>query len=114
MYNRYHGATEPSSHSSGGSQRAPRTGIASVLREDVGEWRLEVTYRRIGLAISRDQYSVVIRRETPAHEEFLTGFSSKQAAVSAARKRIEMLQYLARRARLTGRRVIRPVNRPRW
>ena len=59
----------------------------------------------MGTAIRRDLYGVKIRRSSPPHEEFLSGFSSRRAAIAAAEKRIEMLTYMAQRARL--RRVTR-------
>lgn len=79
---------------SGKWQRVPHTGVGSVTREQVGEWLVEVSHRRIGVAVKRDQYSVKISRPSSAYEESLQGFRTKDAALQAARKRIELLTHV--------------------
>ncbi len=90
MYRRFH--TKSSGNPSGKWQRVPHTGVGQLVREQLHDWEIELTHRTVGTAIRRDQYSVTIRRETPPYEEFLTGFASKAAALSAARRRIELLR----------------------
>ncbi|MCA9122003.1 MAG: hypothetical protein H6822_12015 [Planctomycetaceae bacterium] len=92
MHFRYRGGSK--SNSSGKWEHRPRTGIGHVAFEEIGEWTLELTHRQIGVTIKRDQYSVTIRRESPAHEELLSGFSNKVTALAAARKRVDFLSHM--------------------
>jgi hypothetical protein len=92
MQFRYHsGSTR---NPSGKFEHLPRTGIGHVAGEVIGDWTLELTHRQVGVTIKRDQYNVTIRRESPAHEELLAGFTSKAAAMAAARKRVDLLTHL--------------------
>ena len=97
--------SKPRADATGKWHRQPHTGVGSVDRHSQGEWQIDVSHRRVGTAIKRDVFGVKIRRSSPAHEEFLSGFSSRQAAMAAAQKRIDMLTYMAQRAKL--RRVTR-------
>ena len=92
MHFRYHGGSQR--NFSGKWEHLPRTGIGHVAEEVIGDWTLELTHRQVGMTIKRDQYSVTIRRESPAHEELLSGFSSKVAALAAARKRVDFHIHL--------------------
>ena len=74
------------------TSHAPESGILPT--EEIGDWTLELSHRKVGVTIKRDQYSVTIRRESPAHEELLSGFSSKVAAMAAARKRVDLLSHM--------------------
>ncbi|MBC8352548.1 MAG: hypothetical protein H8E66_11200 [Planctomycetes bacterium] len=92
MHFRYH--TGSKRNPSGKFEHRPRTGIGHVALEVIGDWTLELAHRQVGVSIKRDQYSVTIRRESPAHEELLSGFSSKVAAMAAARKRVDLLSHM--------------------
>ena len=92
MHYRYHGGSKR--NPSGKWERLPRTGIGHVTGEEIGDWTLELAHRQVGVTIKRDQYSVTIRRASPAHEELLSGFSSKAAAMEAARKRVDLLSHM--------------------
>jgi hypothetical protein len=96
MYQRFHGASR-SPNPSGKWQSVPRSGLTRVHHEEYDGWHLEVNLRRVGSTIPRDQYSVTIRKELSAHEEYLSGFSSKAAAISAGHQRIDLLQHVHRR-----------------
>ena len=92
MHYRYHGNAKRDS--SGKWEHLPHTGIGRVTCEQLGDWTLELSHRQVGVTIKRDQYSVTIRREFPAHEELLSGFASKVSALAAARKRIDLLTHI--------------------
>ena len=92
MHYRYHGGSKR--NPSGKFEHLPHTGIGKVASEAIGDWTLELSHRRVGVTIKRDQYSVTIRRESPAYEELLSGFSSKTAALAAARKRVDLLSHV--------------------
>ena len=92
MHYRYHGGSKR--NPSGKFEHLPRTGIGHIAREEIGDWTLELAHRQVGVTIKRDQYSVTIRCESPAHEELLSGFSSKAAAMAAARKRVDLLSHM--------------------
>ena len=92
MHFRYH--TGSKRNPSGKWEHRPRTGIGHVAFEEVGDWTLELTHRQVGVTIKRDQFSVTIRRESPAHEELLSGFSTKVSAMAAARKRVDLLTHM--------------------
>ncbi len=91
MHYRFHVGTP---HPSGKWEHQPHTGVGHVWREATGDWQLEMTHRQVGMTIKRDQYAVTIRRDVPAYEEMLVGFSSKSTALAAARKRINLLSHL--------------------
>lgn len=65
-----------------------------MAREEIGDWQIEISHRQVGSTVKRDQYSAVIRRESPAYEESLPAFATKQAALSAARKRVDLLSHI--------------------
>ena len=92
MHYRYHGGSKR--NPSGKFEHVPRTGIGHIASEKIGDWIVELSHRKVGVTIKRDQYSVTIRRESPAHEELLSGFSSKVAAMAAARKRVDLLSHM--------------------
>jgi hypothetical protein len=92
MHYRYH--VDSNQNPSGKWQRLPHTGLGHVTGEQIGDWTLELSHRQVGVTMKRDQYSVTIRRESPAHEELLSGFSSKAAAMEAARKRVDLLSHM--------------------
>ena len=92
MHYRYHSGSKRDV--SGKWQQEPRTGISHVAREQIGDWTIELSHRRVGITIKRDQYTATIRRELPAHEEQLAGFSSKVSAMAAARKRVDLLSHM--------------------
>ena len=98
MNQRFHGSSRVPIPS-GKWQSVPRAGVASVLQEEFDGWHLEISLRRVGTTIRRDQYSATIRREVPAHQEYLSGFSSKMAALAAGRKRIDLLRHVSQRPR---------------
>ena len=92
MHYRYHAGSQR--NPSGKWEHLPRTGIGYVTCEAIGDWTLELSHRQVGVTIKRDQYSVMIRRPSPAYEELLSGFSSKVAALAAARKRVDLLSHV--------------------
>ncbi len=92
MHFRYHGGSKR--NPSGKWEHVPHTGIGHVTGEEIGDWKLELLHRQVGVTMKRDQYSVTIRRESPPHEELLSGFSSKAAAMEAARKRVDLLSHM--------------------
>jgi hypothetical protein len=92
MHYRYHGGTKR--NPSGKWEHLPHTGIGRITGETIGDWTLELSHRQVGVTIKRDQYSVTIRRESPAHEELLSGFASKVSALAAARKRVDLLTHM--------------------
>jgi hypothetical protein len=92
MHYRYHSGSKR--NPSGKWEHIPHTGIGHVTGEAIGDWTLELSHRQVGVTMKRDQYSVKIRRESPAHEELLSGFSSKAAAMEAARKRVDLLSHM--------------------
>lgn len=69
----------------------PPTGVETVAREKIGPWQVEVTYRRLGVTVRRDQFNATLRRDAPEREEALSGFATKEAALAAARRRITAL-----------------------
>jgi len=92
MYHRYHPKT--SRRPSGKWERIPHTGVGQITHEEIGEWEVKISHRKVGVSIKRDQYTAIIRRESPDYEESLTGFRSKAAALEAARKRIDLLSHV--------------------
>lgn len=54
-------------------------------------WDIEVSHRTLGVTVKRSQFSVKIRHLESAHEEFLSGFSSRQQARQAADDRVDLL-----------------------
>jgi hypothetical protein len=72
------------------------TGVGVVCSELYLGWRIDLTRRSLGLTMRREQFSVTIRRESPFAEMFLSGFSSKQTALAAARRRVQLLQPMPR------------------
>lgn len=98
MFTRY----TKSGNASGKWKHVPHTGVGSVTREEIGDWVLEVAHRQVGSVVKRDQYSVTIRREAPAYEERLTGFSSKTTALQEARRRVELLAHVREPITLRG------------
>lgn len=72
------------------------SGVGSVTVEDYEGWTIELTHRTIGATIRRDQYMVTLRRESPSYEEQLPGFATKDAALAAARKRVDLLSAVRR------------------
>ncbi len=83
--------------------RLSRSGVGTVLAESDGTWQILVAHRKTGTTIRRDVYSVTIRCESTRHEEFLPGFSSKTAAVAAAKRRIKILESLRQRREIRQR-----------
>ena len=73
----------------------PPTGVETVAREQVGPWQIEVTCRRLGVTVRRDQFNATLRRTSPEREEALTGFATKEAALAAARRRVTVLDDAA-------------------
>jgi hypothetical protein len=93
MYQRFHGASR-GPNPGGKWQSIPRSGVTRVHHEEIDGWHLEINRRRVGSTIRREQYSVTMRRELPAHQEYLSGFSSKSAAIAAGRERIDLLRHI--------------------
>ncbi len=81
---------------SGKWKRRVRTGVGHVTAEDYRGWTIELTHRTVGTTIKRDQFAVTLRRDSPAYDEQLSGFRTKDAALAAARKRIDLLSAVRR------------------
>lgn len=96
MQYRYHGPKRGPG-SSGKWQRMPHSGVGTVLSETDGTWQIHIAHRRTGTTIRRDVYSVTIQNQEARHEERMSGFASKNAAIEAARKRITLLDGVHRR-----------------
>ena len=88
-----------------------RTGVGAVTAEEYRDWTIELTHRTVGTTIKCDQFVVTLRRDSPAYDEQLAGFSSKVSAMAAARKRIELLSAERRPLGMT-RNVRRARNSP--
>ncbi|HJN11317.1 MAG: hypothetical protein QGH33_14070 [Pirellulaceae bacterium] len=99
MHRRIHSGNKDS----GKWKRIARTGVGNVTAEEYQGWKIELTHRKVGVTIRRDQFVVTMRRTTPAHEEQLTGFATKVAALAAARKRIDLLSAVRRPLSGAGR-----------
>jgi hypothetical protein len=69
----------------------PHPGLETVARESIGPWHIEITYRNLGITMRRDQFHATIHQDGLAQRESLTGFSTKAAALAAARARVTAL-----------------------
>ena len=103
MYRRFDIRKGPSD-ASGKWKQVARSGVGHVVSETDGKWNIDVTMRRVGNSIRREVFSVSIRRAVPRHDEFLSGFTSREAALEAARQRVSMVEAVEARAeaRRTG------------
>ena len=98
MYRQPRGYRQPKKSSDGKWQHVQHSGIGTVATEVDGPWNIKVSHRQSGSSIRRDVFSVTLRCSQPTHEEFLTGFASKVAALEAAHRRVKMLNALFQRA----------------
>ena len=64
-----------------------QSGVAP--REHYLGWEIEINKRAVGVTIARDLFSATLRNDATNAEEYLSGFSSHEAAVSAARRKID-------------------------
>ena len=96
MYRRFDMQKRDTKDASGKWQRVRKTGVGHVLTETDGTWEIAVTQRRVGTTIRREVFSVSIRAESPHHDEFLSGFTSKELALESAKQRIAMLDAVQR------------------
>ena len=92
MHRRFHRGAKDN----GKWQHVPRTGVGSITCEEYQGWTIELTHRKVGATIRRDQFMATLRRDSPVYEEQLPGFSTKDAALVAARKRIDLLSAVRR------------------
>jgi len=76
-------------------------GVGNVTVEEYGGWTLELTHRTVGATIRRDQFMVTLRRASPDYEEQLPSFATKDAALAAARKRVDLLSAVRRPLSMT-------------
>lgn len=76
-------------------------GVGNVKAELYQGWTIELTHRTVGTTIRRDQFMATLRRPSPAYEEQLPGFTTKSAALAAAKKRIDILSAVRRPLRMT-------------
>ena len=65
-------------------------GSNSVDRAEIQGWEIEVSQRNVGVTKRRTQFAATIRHLETAHEEYLSGFSSRQQANQAARDRVDL------------------------
>jgi len=83
-----------SMHSAAAKRRRDRrsiTGLRPVNEYLYEGWRIEIDERLLGTTVKRRQFSATIRRRQVYQREFLSGFSSKQAAQRAAEARVDEL-----------------------
>jgi len=64
-------------------------GSNSVDRAEIQGWEIEVSQRNVGVTKRRTQFAATIRHIESAHEEYLSGFSTRQQANQAARDRVD-------------------------
>jgi hypothetical protein len=97
MYRRFDVNKGRGASTDGKWQKVHRSGVGHIATETDGTWSIEVTMRRVGASIRRDVYSVSIRADAPRHDEFLSGFASKDLALEAAKERVTMLEAVRKR-----------------
>ena len=97
MFHRIHSGRKDS----GKWKRRPHTGVGNVATEEYRGWTIELTHRKLGTTVKRDQFVVTLRGDSPASHEQLPGFATKAAALVAARKRIDLLSAVRRPLGLT-------------
>jgi hypothetical protein len=97
-------------HNRDSTEAASRPRHTRPHREQYEGWLVEVTHRRVGVTVRRDQYRAMVRRPEVGQEHLLTGFSSLSSALDAARRWIDGQQTRRRlvaqrlRARMRARR----------
>lgn len=84
-------------------QQASKPSARRPHQEQYRGWQLEVTHRRVGITVQREQYRAVARNPDLGADHALGGFSSLNAALDAARRWIDSQEtryhLLARRRR---------------
>ena len=103
MHRRIHSGSQDT----GKWKRIAHTGVGNVTIEEYQGWTIELTHRTVGATIRRDQFMVTLRRNSPAYDEQLPGFATKAAALTAARKRVDLLSAV-RKPMSSARRLHRP------
>jgi hypothetical protein len=79
------GRTERGSHIA-----LPRmsTGIDRVAAEEHRGWQIEITHRQVGVVMQRHQFTAAIRMPGLQAPQLLSGFTTKDAALKAAKDSI--------------------------
>lgn len=67
------------------------TGLAVIGQACYRSWQIILERRTVGMTFRRVQYSARIIHEGSSREEYLAGFNSKQAATTAAHRRIDFI-----------------------
>lgn len=75
----------------GDRQQVEHSGLKTVSRETYCNWQIEVSHRQVGLTVRRDQYSAVMSPDGVGREKYLSGFTSCESALVAARAHIDAL-----------------------
>src|SRR5688572_25499241 len=79
------------------NQKVARSGLLAhsavntLIRKIVGKWQIEISRRQTGVTVRRDQFTALLRHSETDQQETLQGFATKEAAMTAAEHRIEVL-----------------------
>jgi len=73
------------------SQHKGPTGVRLVARERYRGWQLQVEQSRVGVTLTRTQFSIRLSDPVARREEYLPGFSRRSTAEQAARRRVDYL-----------------------
>ncbi len=87
-----HFTTPRDANPSGKFMTVSQRRLRRVDRKEHRGWTYEVTRRKVGVTIRRDQYSVSIWWRRRAFSQCLAGFPSVQAAREAAIRRIDAIE----------------------
>ena len=88
------------------------TGLRSIARELYRSWEIIVEHRVVGTTMRREQFSARISDTTARREENLCGFSSKSAALEAARRRVDFIRDIVKPNARRQRPRVMPGNLP--
>ena len=78
-------------HQTGKWKHVRQTGVKTVVRQDYKGWKIEIASRLVGMTVTREQFSAVIRLNDNT-SQYLQNFSSKKAALEAAQQHIDLRQ----------------------
>ena len=69
----------------------PQVGLQTVALESYRDWQIEVARSPLGGVVQRDTFRALIQPIKAGREEYLSGFPTLQAALIAARQRIDLV-----------------------
>jgi len=72
-----------------------RPGVETVVRRQYKGWQIEIFSRLVGMTVSREQFSAVIRLGNTA-SQYLQNYHSKNAALEAAQQHIDIQEHTRR------------------